>query len=606
MLKLTIIDIYAIIDKIFFGRVGIMNTDWNLDNLYTSYESEEFINDIKSFKKEIEELNNFAKDNFKNKDRAKEKLEYYINTVNNISKYEKLACYISLKISTDTTNNKLLSLSSKIDELYIEYQKSKIEAVLFLNSIENIEELINSSDVLKNHQFILKEMNQQVKHTLSKEEELIIAKMSLNSSNMWTNQWEQITSTLEVPFDNKILTLSEIRNLAYDEDANIRKEAYIAELKAYEKISLPASFSLNAIKGEAIEISKMRNFESPLNMTLEHSRLDKDVFLAMIDAIKDVLPKLQKYFIKKSQILGHKNGLPFYDLFAPVGKSSKKFTYNEAKEYIFNNFSKFSKKLGKFAKNAFENEWIDVYPKKGKVGGAFCQSIYPIKESRILANFSGNLNDVLTLAHELGHAYHSFNLFEETFLNSHYSMPIAETASTFCESIIINSALEDAADDEKIFILENDLSGCLQCIVDIYSRFIFEESVFEARKEGTISEENLCKFMEDAQKKAYGNSLDLDYLHKYMWICKPHYYDVDSNYYNFPYAYGVLFSKGLFALYLKDKENFVKNYDKMLSVTGKNSLYEVGKFIGLNVKSKDFWLSSLNLIINDIEKYCEL
>ena len=212
MLKLTIIDIYAIIDKIFFGRVGIMNTDWNLDNLYTSYESEEFINDIKGFKKEIEELNNFAKDNFKNKDRAKEKLEYYINTVNNISKYEKLACYISLKISTDTTNNKLLSLSSKIDELYIEYQKSKIEAVLFLNSIENIEELINSSDVLKNHQFILKEMNQQVKHTLSKEEELIIAKMSLNSSNMWTNQWEQITSTLEVPFDNKILTLSEIRN----------------------------------------------------------------------------------------------------------------------------------------------------------------------------------------------------------------------------------------------------------------------------------------------------------------------------------------------------------------------------------------------------------
>ena len=184
-------------------------------------------------------------------------------------------------------------------------------------------------------------------------------------------------------------------------------------------------------------------------------------------------------------------------------------------------------------------------------------------------------------------------------------MPIAETASTLCETIIINSALENASKEEQINILENDLSGTIQCIVDIYSRFLFEDEVFKRRKEGLISKEELCTIMEDSQKKAYGNGLNPHYLHKYMWICKPHYYYADTNYYNFPYAYGTLFSKGLFSIYLKDKENFLKNYDEMLSITGKNSLYEVGKFIGVDVKSKEFWISSLNLIIDDIKKYCE-
>ena len=186
-------------------------------------------------------------------------------------------------------------------------------------------------------------------------------------------------------------------------------------------------------------------------------------------------------------------------------------------------------------------------------------------------------------------------------------MPIAETASTFCEHILVKSALESSKDDdEKLAILENDLSGTLQCIVDIYSRFLFEDEVFKIRINGFVSKDELCDIMENAQKQAYGNGLDHNFLHKYMWICKTHYYNADRNYYNFPYAYGVLFSKGLFSLYLKDKETFIKKYDDMLSITGKSSLYEVGKFIGVDLKNKDFWLSSLNLIIEDINKYCQI
>ncbi len=584
-----------------------MDNNWSLDNLYKSYKSDEFISDFNNFKVDVNDFLNWCNDNFKNIDNSKEKLEIYIQKLDNLSKFDTVIGYISLSLKVDTTNSELLNLISKIEKILVDFKQIENYLTLFLKDVDNLDNIIDSSNILKEYSFILKEAKDKADKLLDNDKEYIISKMSLNGSNMWTKQWQQITSTLSVEYDNKALTLPEIRNLAYDSDANIRKNAYLAEIKAYEKIDIPSSFSINGIKGEVIEVCNLRGYNSPLEMTLKDSRLDKEVFDAMFLAIKESLPKLQKYFVKKAELLGHKNGLPFYDLFAPISNNTKKYTYDEAKQFVYDNFSKFSQKLGDFSKKAFENKWIDVYPKKGKVGGAFCYSMQSIKESRILLNFSGSLDNILTLGHELGHGYHNLCLNNEKYLNTTYSMPIAETASTFCEHILVKSALENTSNkDEQLSILENDLSGTLQCIVDIYSRFLFEDEVFKRRINGFVSKDELCHIMENAQKQAYGNGLDHNYLHKYMWICKTHYYNANNNYYNFPYAYGVLFSKGLFSLYLNDKDKFIEKYDAMLSITGKSSLYEVGKFIGVDLKSKDFWLSSLNLIIKDIEKYCEI
>lgn len=584
-----------------------MDNNWNLDNLYVSYESEKFIDDLKNFETTVKDFSSWCNNNFDNVDNAKEKLEIYLEKLNNLSIFDSLIGYVYLSLKVDTTNADLLNLVSKIEKISVDVKQIENYLTLFLKDISDLDIIINNSKILDEYKFILKEAKNKADKLLDNDKEYIISKMSLNGSNMWTKQWQQITSTLSVDYNNDVLTLPEIRNLAYDKDVNVRKNAYYAELKSYEKIDLPSAFSINGIKGEVIEICNLRGHNSPLEMTLKDSRLDKEVFDAMFNAIKESLPKLQKYFIKKAEILGHKNGLPFYDLFAPISNNTKKYTYDEAKQFVYDNFSKFSQKLGDFAKKAFDNSWIDVYSKKGKVGGAFCYSIQNIKESRILLNFSGSLDNIFTLGHELGHGYHNLCLNNEKYLNTSYSMPIAETASTFCEHILVKSALESSKDDdEKLAILENDLSGTLQCIVDIYSRSLFEDEVFKRRINGFVSKDELCDIMENAQKQAYGNGLDHNFLHKYMWICKTHYYNADRNYYNFPYAYGVLFSKGLFSLYLKDKENFIKKYDDMLSITGKFSLYEVGKFIGVDLKSKDFWLSSLNLIIEDINKYCQI
>lgn len=584
-----------------------MDNNWNLDNLYVSYKSEKFIDDLKIFETTVKDFSSWCSNNFHNVDNAKEKLEIYLEKLNNLSIFDSLIGYVYLSLKVDTTNADLLNLVSKIEKISVDVKQIENYLTLFLKDISDLDSIINNSKILDEYKFILKESKNKADKLLDNDKEYIISKMSLNGSNMWAKQWQQITSTLSVDYNNDVLTLPEIRNLAYDKDVNVRKNAYYAELKSYEKIDLPSAFSINGIKGEVIEICNLRGHNSPLEMTLKDSRLDKEVFDAMFNAIKESLPKLQKYFIKKAEILGHKNGLPFYDLFAPISNNTKKYTYDEAKQFVYDNFSKFSQKLGDFAKKAFDNSWIDVYSKKGKVGGAFCYSIQNIKESRILLNFSGSLDNIFTLGHELGHGYHNLCLNNEKYLNTSYSMPIAETASTFCEHILVKSALESSKDDdEKLAILENDLSGTLQCIVDIYSRSLFEDEVFKRRINGFVSKDELCDIMENAQKQAYGNGLDHNFLHKYMWICKTHYYNADRNYYNFPYAYGVLFSKGLFSLYLKDKENFIKKYDDMLSITGKFSLYEVGKFIGVDLKSKDFWLSSLNLIIEDINKYCQI
>lgn len=151
----------------------------------------------------------------------------------------------------------------------------------------------------------------------------------------------------------------------------------------------------------------------------------------MQEACLEYMPLFRKYLKRKAKLLGHKNGLPFYDLFAPIGSSNTKFTIPEANEYILKNFKTFSEELYLMAKKAFTDGWIDYTPRQGKVGGAFCANIHSIKESRILANFTGVFGDIITLSHELGHAFHGESIFNESILNSNYTMPVAETASTF-------------------------------------------------------------------------------------------------------------------------------------------------------------------------------
>lgn len=580
-----------------------MNTDWNLDNIYKSVSSEEFKRDTKEYKKAVEDFNNWCKVNLVTTDNAQNKLEKYIVLKNKVMSYNKLIIYANLAQTTDTTNSEISKAIDIIEGIESETSYQNTAIVDFVKNIDNLDQLIENSSLLKEHSFYLSEIKNKGNYTLSSAEEAIISKMKNTGSLLWEKQWNQLTSTLMVDYNNEEIPLSQARNLAYDKSGKVRKSAYEAELKAYSKIENPVAFCMNGIKGEVITLSNMRGYKSPLDMTLIESRIDNDILRAMFGAIEESLDKLQNYFIIKARALGHKGALPFYDLFAPVVKSHKEYTVDEAKEFVLKCFYSFSEDLGNFAKLAFENRWLDIMPKKGKVGGAYCETIHSISESRILLNFGGAFDDVVTMAHELGHAFHNTKLFNLSEINSFYPMPIAETASTFCESIVVNEALKLADENEKINILENDIMGLTQCIVDIYSRFLFEDSVFNCRKNGTLSVNELNDLMMSAQKKAYGKGLDEKYLHKYMWICKPHYYDSEFNYYNFPYAFGALLSKGLYSLYKKMGKDFLNLYDKFLSLSSTMLLSDVAKIAEIDLYSKEFWLTGINQIINEIDQF---
>ncbi len=267
------------------------------------------------------------------------------------------------------------------------------------------------------------------------------------------------------------------------------------------------------------------------------------------------------------------------------------------------NFRRFSDKLADFADGAFARNWIDAEPRQGKRGGAFCSTCHALGQSRILANFDGNLDSVTTLAHELGHAYHGFCLKDELAPNTRYSMPVAETASIFAETIIKDAIMQSETGEAKLAILETKLMEATQVIVDIYSRYLFESRFIEERKNGDVSLDRTKEMMLQAQKEAYGDGLDQEYLHPYMWLCKPHYYYANSNFYNFPYAFGQLFAQGLYAIYLSDKEKFVQKYDAILRETGRNSITGVAAFAGIDINSKEFWRNSLELIKTEIEEY---
>ena len=588
-----------------------METTWSLKELYESFESEAFLKDIEKVDEIIKRYDNYAQCLSQTDESDIKKLENYLEFQIEMSNlFQRLFSFCSLTLSTNTSDETALKYSDILNEKTSHLASSEAIVNHYIGSLKNIDSLLSQSKQLAEHAFLFHEIQQFSKYLLSDKEEAVIAKLQNTGSVAWSKLKDMLTSKLmvEVPLhgETKSMSLTMARNLAHDKDASVRLAAYEAELKAYEKIDDSLAACLSNIKGEVLSVCKMRGYDSPLEETLLKSRLTQKTLDAMLTAIIETLPKFREFLKVKAQYLGHKNGLPFYDLFAPLGTHNQAFEYEQGTQYVLKLFKTFSDDLSDYAKNAMEGAWIDVYPKQGKVGGAFCSNLHVIKQSRVLLNYGDQFIDVVTMAHELGHGYHGYCLEEESILNTSYPMPLAETASTFCETIVKKAAIKEGNEEQAFAVLEQELTDSTQVIVDIYSRYLFETELFKRRKESSVSVKELNEMMIEAQKEAYGDGLDPNYLHPYMWACKPHYYDASSNFYNFPYAFGLLFAKGLYAKYQEQGEDFPEAYKKLLSVTGKLSTEDVAKTIDIDLEDQAFWKKSLDLVSEDIEQFKKL
>ena len=593
---------------------------WDLTNVYTGLDSPNLAEDIQWVKDATDSLLKLYQEEFLKIDDSSEKsvinnaMSKMVDRMNDLFiKGTTIYAYLDSFVATDSFNLQAKQMSSQFDQVLVGIQKIEVLVESWVGQFKAVlPEVLALGGSAGEHAFPIKEIAEQSQYLMSEKEEILSSELSLSGSRAWGKLQGTVTSQKMVEFELsgeiKELPMPALINLHAHPDESVRKRAYEAEMVAWESVQEPLAACMNGIKGWVNTLNDRRGREDALHQPIDQARIDRETLDAMLEAMKDSFPSFRRYFKAKAARFGQE-ALPWWNVFAPIGKLDKVYSFDEAAAFIMQNFETFSPELRDFAKTAFENNWIDAEQRAGKRGGAFCMGVPGVKESRILCNFDGSLDQVMTIAHELGHGYHNFNMYQanKTPLQRQTPMTMAETASIMCETIVFNAVMDTIKDpQEELALLETALIGDAQVIVDIYSRYLFEKEVFERRKKSDLSAEELCEIMEEAQAATYGEGLDPNYRHKYMWTWKPHYYSAGLSFYNFPYSFGMLFGVGLYAIYEQRGADFVPDYKRLLSSTGEAPAAELAARFGIDIRQKKFWADSLAVIGKRVDRYCEL
>lgn len=581
-----------------------MKTNWDLTVFYKNFDDPEFKDDLARLPKEIDAFTAAIAAPAEDEVKKLVSLVHQEEALSNL--FERLSLMIELTLSVDANNKAANAAMAPLMRAVMGSSLASNAFSRYLASLENLDAIIDADDELKARAFALREAAEDAKHQLPEALEKPVLKMQLSGGEAFSQLRDKLDATLLVDYDGKQIPLSAVRALAYDGDADTRRRAYEAELASYKKIELPMSFCLNNIKAEGETMAALKGYKGVLDMALAHSRMDEKTLEAMWTAIREALPELREYFKAKGRLLGHENGLPFYDLFAPVGQSTRTYTVEEARALLLDLFGKFCPEMGEMMRTAFDEGWIDMYPREGKSGGAFCSGYYAKNISRVMTNFAGSASDVSTLAHELGHAFNNRMLHHKPIMMTETPMPLAETASTFNETLLISQLLKTATPEEELTLLDSCLTEQTQTMVDIYSRFLFEQKVVAAQADHALDVDELKETMLWAQEQSYGDGLDPEYRHPYMWACKSHYYSTGVHFYNFPYAFGGLFARGLYARYEKEGEAFVPVYCDLLSRFGSDTIANVTASVGIDVTTPDFWREAVESVLVQVRRFVEL
>ena len=581
-----------------------MKTNWDLTVFYKDYNDPEYARDMKALPecvKEIAALIELPDENAPRKVRA---IVDAMEALSNLS--ERVGLMNMLTISVDADHPQANAAQSPLNRVSMAYAQCESSFARYLASLENLDAVIAADPELQKRGFILREYAENARHQIDEALEGPVLQMQLSGGKALSQLHGKLEATLTANFRGEEIPLSAVRGKAYDPDPQVRKDAYEAEIACYKKIEIPMTVCLNSIKAEGETIAQLRGYDGVLDMTLADSRLSRQTLDAMWTAIREALPELREYFKAKAKLLGHKNGLPFYDLFAPIGDSTTTYTIEQARDLLVEVFSKFSPEMSDMMATAFDEGWIDVYPKAGKRGGAFCAGCYAQNISRIMTNFSGSLSDVSTLAHELGHAFNNKMLSRVPLLMTDTPMPLAETASTFNETLLAGVIMEKADRAEEMMLLDASLTENTQVMVDIYSRFLFEQKVVAAQADHALSVQELKDAMLWAQEQSYGDGLDPEVRHPYMWACKSHYYSTGRHFYNFPYAFGGLFGRGLYARYKAEGQAFVPVYCDLLSRFGSDTIENVTASVGIDVTTPAFWREAAATVVEEAKRFAQL
>ncbi len=517
-----------------------------------------------------------------------------------------VGAYVYATVATDSFNETAQGLLSEL-EVCESRQRPLLSRLAEWVSSLGVDALAEVSTEVSEHRGPLTFLAARADHQMAETEEGLYAELSTTGSSAWDRLHEDIASQLNevvnLPTGAESLPMAAIRGLATDADPDVRKAAYDAELRAWPTVAVACAAALNAVKGEANVVNRRRGWNSPIEASLFANNVSQATFDSMQAAVDASLPDFRRWMHVKARLHEHAGALPWYDLFAPLPFAPSAISWSDGLEIVRGAFASYSPSLGGLVDRAVDGQWIDAGPRDGKRGGAFCM---PFVEDRSLVflNWNGSVDSAQTTAHELGHAYHNTQLARRTALQRHLPMALAETASIFCETLVVEEGLLHLTGRDRLALLDVNLLGAVQTVVDIRSRWIFETEVFARRQRRTIGVSELNEMMLSAQADAYGNGLDQSTAHPYMWAVKPHYYA--SHFYNWPYTYGLLFGLGLYAKYREDPQRFQRSYDDVLSRAGMNTAEELGGVFGFDVSGEAFWTASLDVLRGHIDQYTAL
>lgn len=605
---------------------------WDLTSIFSCFDGADYQQALVEYAEGMNDLDKRLADEAGRKADFGQWLADYLVASNRIGALEEsLNAYAYSSYSTDTTNTDYLNNLSKLEEMALQ---SNAQGLVFQGILteytQELSTFYTSFPQFSQYQYVLEQVIADGKHRMSGEEEKLAADLCRTGGAAWSRLHEQVISNLTDTATGK--TFNEIRNEAYSPDPAVRKKAWETEISLLQSVEIPIAAALNNLKGATVTLNRRRGWNEAIDRALSSANMGKKTLAALIGAIEDSLPFWREYLQLKGRLLQAagetesgksdsgstsetaSQGCAFYDLFAPLPKvlgeasvsaensvKMEGWTFDEARSYITEKFYGFSKDMGDFAANAFAHNWIDAEVRKGKVGGAYCIDFPSKGVSRVLSNFTGSFSDVTTLAHELGHAYHHHCIAGLDYQLTHYPMTLAETASIFAENIIMKDVIARCQGFDKLQLLELHLQDSCQVLVDILSRFYFEQSVFQQREKGELSAADFCGLMAQAQEKSYGNGLSAE-RHEYMWAVKTHYYSPDLDFYNFPYAFGLLFALGLHAQYQQQGKDFPQVYQNLLRDTGTYSCEEVCRRAGFDIESKEFWAAGIKTFLPELEE----
>jgi pepF/M3 family oligoendopeptidase len=595
---------------------------WDLSNIYASLDDPKLQADMHAVIAQTQQLAEFyqsellplAEKDLPSSEVLAERLNKLVDELNAaLEKSFTIGAFLFLNTSTNSFDKQAEQMLSRFQIDMVPLENLIVQVRKWLGRVQEVlPAALRHPGSASQHAYFLLEEAEQSRYLMSEAEEMLANELTLSGGTAWGQLQGVLTSqkTVEFELEGKVqqLPMPALINLRTHPSPEVRERAYQTELTVWEELKEPLAACLNGVKGESLTLDKKRGRRDNLHASLDYSRIDEETLEAMFSAVRASLPTFRRYFQGKANYLGMPQ-LPWWSLLAPLGKSTQTYTFDEARELILTYFGSFSLELADFARTAFDKNWIDAEQRPGKRGGAFCDSVPGVKESRVLCNFDGSLDQVFTLAHELGHGFHNYCAYKagKTPLQMRTPMTLAETASIMCETIVFNAIHKTISDpQEELAILETNLSGSAEVVVDIYSRFLFEKEVFTRRAKSTLAADEISEIMLQAQREAYGDGLDPNVLHKYMWTWKPHYYSPQLAFYNYPYTFGLLFATGLYAIYTQRGAEFVPEYMQLLASTGEAKPVDLAARFGINIRDQAFWQSSLDVLGQRIARYLSL